>query len=118
MNIPIRDRRTKEDIIEYMNTCAKQYVPEWRYDSEHPDAGTALVSLFADMMYDNIRRFNRSAAMDMLSFFVELHVNMLPSRPAEGFITFELPAGLESEKEVPAGIRLLADTLEDQLIFE
>lgn len=118
MNIPIRDRRTKEDIIEYMNTCAKQYVPEWRYDSEHPDAGTALVSLFADMMYDNIRRFNRSAAMDMISFFDELHVKMLPSRPAEGFITFELPAGLESEKEVPAGTRLLADTPEEQLIFE
>lgn len=118
MDFPIRDRRTKEDLIEYMNTCAKQYVPEWRYDPEHPDAGTALVSLFSDMMYDNIRRFNRSAAMDMLSFFDELHVRMLPAKPAEGFITFELPAGLDSEEEVPAGTRLLADTPEEQLIFE
>lgn len=118
MDIPMRDRRTKEDIIEYMNTCAKQYVPEWRYDQEHPDAGTALVSLFADMMYDNIRRFNQSVAMDMFSFFDEVNAKMLPARPAEGFITFALPADLESEDEVPAGTRLLAETPEGQLIFE
>lgn len=118
MDIPIRDRRTKEDIIEYMNMCAKQYVPEWRYDQEHPDAGTALVSLFADMMYDNIKRFNRSVAMDMFSFFDEVNAKMLPARPAEGFITFELPAGVESEEEVPTGTRLLAETPEEQLIFE
>ncbi len=118
MDIPIRDRRTKEDIIEYMNTCAKQYVPEWRYDQEHPDAGTALVSLFADMMYDNIKRFNQSVAMDMFSFFDGVNAKMLPARPAEGFITFALPAGMESEEEVPAGTRLLAETPEEQLVFE
>lgn len=118
MDIPIRDRRTKEDIIEYINTCAKQYVPEWRYDQEHPDAGTALVSLFADMMYENIRRFNQSVAMDMFSFFDEVNAKMLPARPAEGFITFALPPGLEREEEVPAGTRLLAETPEEQLVFE
>lgn len=118
MDIPVRDRRTKEDLIEYMNTCAKQYVPEWRYDREHPDAGTALVSIFAGMMYDNIRRFNLTAAMDMFSFFDEVHAGMLPARPAEGFITFELPEGLESEEEVLAGTRLLAETPEEQLVFE
>lgn len=118
MDIPIRDRRTKEDIIAYMNMCAKQYVPEWRYDREHPDAGTALVSLFADMMYDNIKRFNQSVAMDILSFFDEVNAKLLPARPAEGFITFALPIGLESEEEVPRGTRLLAETPEEQLVFE
>ena len=118
MNIPQNEKKTKEDIIEYIKKCAKQYVPEWRYDQEHPDAGTALVSLFADMMCDNIKRFNLSAAGDMFSFFDELNAKMLPARPAEGFITFELPEGFIGEAEVPTGTKLLSETPEGQLIFE
>ena len=69
MHIPKKERWTREEIIEYMKTCAKQYVPEWRYDTKNPDAGTALASLFADMMCDTVKRFNLTVAGDMLSFF-------------------------------------------------
>lgn len=118
MDIPQNEKKTREDILEYIRKCAKQYVPEWRYDQEHPDAGTALVSLFADMMCDNIRRFNLSAAGDMLSFFDGLKAKMRPARPAEGFITFGLPEGFAGEAEVPAGTRLLSELPEGQQVFE
>lgn len=118
MLIPEREKKTKEDIIEYMKKCAKQYVPEWRFEQDHPDAGTALVSLFADMMYENIRKFNLTATKDLFSFFDEVNAKMLPASPAEGFITFELPGGAESVEEVPAGTKLLADTEEGQMVFE
>lgn len=118
MHIPKKEKRTAQDFVEYMKTCAKQYVPEWQYNEEDPDAGTALVALFADMMSDNIRRFNLSAAKDMLSFFHEVHANMLPAKPAEGFVTFELPEGLEREEEVLQGTKLLAQAEDIPVVFE
>lgn len=118
MNIPQMEKMSKEDIIDYMTKCAKQYVPEWRYDKQQPDAGTALVSIFADMMYDNIKKFNLSVAGDLFSFFDGINAKLLPASPAEGFVTFGLPEGLLSEAEVPIGTRLLADGEEEQLVFE
>lgn len=118
MDIPQMEKITKKDIIDYMRKCARQYVPEWRYDEEQPDAGTALVSIFADMMYDNIKKFNMSVAGDLFSFFDGVNAKLLPASPAEGFAVFGLPEGLVSEAEVPAGTRLLADTEDEQLVFE
>lgn len=118
MHIPQRDQRTREEILEYMKKCARQYVPEWRYDESDPDAGTALVSLFADMACENIRRFNLSAAGDLFSFFDEVGAGLLPAAPAEGFITFKLPDGVESAEEVPLHTRLLAETDQGPLVFE
>ena len=118
MHIPKKERWTREEIIEYMKTCAKQYVPEWRYDTKNPDAGTALASLFADMMCDTVKRFNLTVAGDMLSFFDELHAKMLPARPAEGFVSFALPQGYEGEEEVLPGTKLLSQGQGEMVVFE
>lgn len=32
MDIPQMEKMSEEDIIAYMKKCARQYVPEWRYD--------------------------------------------------------------------------------------
>ncbi len=118
MNIPQIEKMSKEDIISYMRKCAKQYVPEWRYDEEQPDAGTALISIFADMMYDNIKKFNMSAAGDLFSFFDGVNARLLPASPAEGFVAFGLPEGYFGESEVSFGTRLLAESEGEQLVFE
>ncbi len=118
MNIPQMEKMSREDIIDYMRKCAKQYVPEWRYDKKQPDVGTALVSIFADMMYDNIKKFNMSVAGDLFSFFDGINAKLLPASPAEGFVVFGLPEGFVSEAEVPSGTRLLADGDKEQLVFE
>ncbi len=118
MEIPQMEKMSREDIIGYIRKCAKQYVPEWRYDEEQPDAGTALVSIFADMMYDNIKKFNMSVAGDLFSFFDGVKAKLLPASPAEGFVAFDLPEGLLSEAEVSSGTRLLAESEEGQLVFE
>ena len=118
MKIPQMEKMSKKDIIDYMRKCAKQYVPEWRYDKNQPDAGTALVSIFADMMYDNFKKFNLSVAGDLFSFFDGINAKLLPASPAEGFVVFGMPEGLLSEAEVPVGTRLLAEGEEEQLVFE
>ncbi len=118
MKIPQMEKMSKEDIIDYMRKCAKQYVPEWRYDEKQPDAGTALVSIFADMMYDNMKKLNMSVTGDLFSFFDGINAKLLPASPAEGFAVFGLPEGLDSEAEVPIGTRLIAEGDEEQLVFE
>ena len=118
MDIPQMEKMSKEDIIGYMRSCAKQYVPEWRYDEEKPDAGTALVSIFADMMYDNIKKFNMSVAGDLFSFFDGVNAKLYPASPAEGFVVFALPEGLVSEAEVPKGTTLFGQGEDEQLVFE
>ncbi|MBD5554536.1 MAG: hypothetical protein HDQ95_04095, partial [Roseburia sp.] len=118
MDIPQMEKMSKQDIINYMRECAKQYVPEWRYDEEQPDAGTALVSIFADMMYDNIKKFNMTAAGHMFSFFDGVNAKLYPASPAEGFVVFGLPDGISSEAQVPGETRLLAEAKERQLVFE
>lgn len=118
MDIPQMEKMSKEDIIGYMRKCAKQYVPEWRYDEEQPDAGTALVSIFADMMYDNIKKFNMSVAGDLFSFFDGVNARLYPASPAEGFVVFALPEGYLGEAEVPRQTRLLAQGTDGQLVFE
>lgn len=118
MDIPQMEKMSKQDIINYMRECAKQYVPEWRYDEEQPDAGTALVSIFADMMYDNIKKFNMTAAGHMFSFFDGVNAKLYPASPAEGFVVFGLPDGISSEAQVPGETRLLAEAKEGQLVFE
>ena len=118
MDIPQMEKMSKEDIIGYMRSCAKQYVPEWRYDEEKPDAGTALVSIFADMMYDNIKKFNMSVAGDLFSFFDGVNAKLYPASPAEGFVVFALPEGLVSEAEVPKGTTLFGQGEGEQLVFE
>lgn len=118
MDIPQMERMSKKDIISYMRECAKQYVPEWRYDESQPDAGTALASIFADMMYDNIKKFNMSVAGDLFSFFDGVGAKLYPASPAEGFVVFGLPEGYDGEAEVPRGTRLLAQTEDEPLVFE
>lgn len=118
MDIPQMEKMTKKDIIDYMKQCAKQYVPEWRYDEQQPDAGTALASIFADMMYDNIKKFNMSVAGDLFSFFDGVNARLCPASPAEGFVVFGMPDGIQTEAEVEKGTRLLAQVEEEQLVFE
>ena len=118
MDIPQMERMSKKDIISYIRECAKQYVPEWRYDERQPDAGTALVSIFADMMYDNIKKFNMSVAGDLFSFFDGVGARLYPASPAEGFVVFGLPEGFDGQAEVPRGTKLLAQTEDEQLVFE
>ena len=118
MDIPQMEKMSKEDIIDYMRNCAKQYVPEWRYDEEQSDAGTALVSIFAGLMHDNIKKFNMSVAGDLFSFFDGVNAKLYPASPAEGFVVFALPEGYVGEAEVPRQTRLLAQGPDGQLVFE
>ncbi len=62
MNKPILDPRTKEDLMDLIQRRAGEYVPEWRYEQgDETDPGAAIATLFGEMFYQTIDRFNLQA---------------------------------------------------------
>ena len=49
MNIPKLDGRTAADILALIGRKSGSYTPEWRFDPQSPDGGTALAMLFSEM---------------------------------------------------------------------
>lgn len=90
MTDPIFDQWTKEELTDQIRRLAEAYVPEWKFDTEHPDAGTALALIFAEMFYGNIRRCSRIPEKLKRSFFAQTGLRMLPATVAEGYVTFGL----------------------------
>ncbi len=97
--------RTKEEIIEIIRERAASYVPEWRFDLENPDVGTALALIWGGMFAGTESRFGRIFFKNRIAFFNELDAKLLPARPAQGYVSF----GLVSEEA--EGTRLLAGTV-------
>lgn len=109
MGIPEIDRRSKEDILRAIAAKAAVYTPEWRFDQENPDLGTALALIYAELFTQTIKRYNRVAEKNMAAFFDSIGVRLLPAIPAEGFVRFGLAGQVEEGVELRAGTPLLAD---------
>ena len=109
MGIPEIDRREKEDILRAIAANAASYTPEWRFDREHPDLGTALSLVYAELFAQTLKRFNRVPEKNMAAFFSSMDARLLPALPAEGFVRFGLAGRVEEGVEVRAGTPLLAD---------
>lgn len=119
MNIPNINKTTKEDIIKYIKRISPNYTPEWRFDDENYDIGTALLLIYADMMFDTVKRFNHISEKNMISFFNKIGAKLLPAIPAVGYATLELVNQFVDGVEVRKGTQLIADSEENQnIIFE
>lgn len=121
MKIPDIDKRTKQDILEKLHSLSESYTPEWRFDLENPDVGSALAIIYGEMFSKTIRLFNQSAEKNQLSFFNHLGTKIQPSVPAYGYLTFFLAPQVEHGVEIPRGTQAVAEGTDDQeqdLIYE
>ena len=118
MKAPDFDRRTRRDVLEQIQQLAESYTPEWRFDREHPDVGTALALIYSEMFSRTIRLFNQSAQKNQISFFNHLGAGMLPASPAYGYLTFQLAPQVEHGVEVPRGTQAVAESEGENLVYE
>ena len=109
MGIPEIDPRGREELLRSIAARAAAYTPEWRFDRDDPDLGTALSLIYTELFAQTIKRFNRVAEKNMAAFFSAMGARLLPALPAEGFVRFGLAGRVEEGVEVPAGTPLLAD---------
>lgn len=93
----------KDEIMEQIQKRAASYVPEWRFDAEFPDIGTALAFVYGDMFSKTANRFDRIFLKNKIAFLNELDASLLPARPAEGYVSFGLVNDEAEGVELPAG---------------
>lgn len=119
MNIPSVDKRSKKEIIKYMKKIARSYTPEWNFDENNPDIGTALAMIYSDMHYETIKRLNRAVQKTMYDFFNTINAEMLPASAAEGYVSFGLSdKTMKYKSEVKSGTKLMADNKSEQIFFQ
>jgi hypothetical protein len=106
---PKMDNRAEGDLLAFIRLAAASYTPEWRFDEDHPDVGTALALIYADMFSGTLARFNQMALNNKIAFFNSTNAHLLPSVPATGYVTFGLAGDPESGVPVKAGTQLVAD---------
>lgn len=97
------DSRTREELIRQIGQLAESYTPEWKFDPNCPDAGTALALIYADQFLETIRRYNLIPKKHRLAFFSQLGQKQLPSVPASGYVTFELSSDEFGGAQIPKG---------------
>ncbi len=117
--------RTEKELLEQMEKRAKSYVPEWRFDPEEPDVGTALAFVFSKLHARTLGQFNKLLRKNQIDFYNRIGVQMRPSGAAEGFVSFFLvnqsaegiylqkETALTSDQEDSLGERVAAQTLDD-----
>lgn len=114
------DHRTAKEIEEQIQSLAAFYVPEWHFDTERPDIGTAIGKVFASQMEENIIRCGQVLSNYHTEFVNMLGISLLPARPAMATVLFKLVQNTIPGVEIYKGTKLLADGGEegDQVVFE
>ncbi|MDE7298838.1 MAG: baseplate J/gp47 family protein [Lachnospiraceae bacterium] len=108
------DGRTREDLIRQMEELARTDTPEWGFRAGRGDVGFALMSLYADMLEEMIRRYNRAPERDRQMFFRRLDAARLPAVPARGYVSFGLADRGVEGRLLPAGTGLIGDAQDGQ----
>lgn len=95
----------EKKILEEMGKRAWSYTPEWRFDIENPDIGSALAMVFAEMTARTVEQFSKIPKKNRIAFFNALNTDCLPAVPARGYLQFSL-----INEEVP-GVMVEAGTM-------
>lgn len=115
------DHRSAKEIEDRIGELALSYVPEWHFDRENPDIGSAISKIFAYQMEGNIERYNQILERYHTEFVNMLGISLLPAKPAEAIVLMGLVQDTIPGAEIYKGTKLLAETGEEnarQIVFE
>lgn len=115
---PRLDGRTVSDILALFSEKSKVYTPEWKYDENNPDGGTALAMLFSEMFCGTVDRLDRFPEKCSLEFLNLMGVSAKPVSPAVGVAAAELAEGANRRVFIEKGTQLFSDVDSSRIIFE
>lgn len=116
--MPKLDGRTAADILALIGRKSGSYTPEWRFDPQSPDGGTALAMLFSEMFCGTIDRLDRFPDKCSLEFLNMLGVSAKPVSPAVGTAAARIAEGAEERVYIKKGTQLFTDRGEERIVFE
>jgi baseplate J-like protein len=118
---PPIDPRDRRDLTDQTTALATHY-SGWRPRPDgRPDAGQALIGIFARFAELVVQRVNRAPERNYLAFLNLIGTRPLPPLPARVPLTFSLAERSPADAVVPAGTQVAATPLEgedDEVVFE
>ncbi|MCL2767065.1 MAG: hypothetical protein FWD21_05215, partial [Peptococcaceae bacterium] len=118
MKMPEFDGRKLPDIKDLILGLSGDYTPEWRFDEDKPDLGTALALVYADMFADSFNGLSMVPEKSMVAFFREINSGLLPAIPAAGYVAFTLTGDQRDGVAAKSKTRLIADVEKSSVVFE
>lgn len=111
----------KTALRQKLEALAQAYVPQWRFDADHPDVGSTAALLLEDMLADSEKRLARVPRLHKIHY-LNLFDRLRPdtAAAARSYVCFEPVAGAAEPVYIPRGTALLAEREEsgDALTFE
>ncbi|MGH3943139.1 MAG: putative baseplate assembly protein [Pseudonocardiaceae bacterium] len=117
---PPIDPRTRPQLLKRATELAQRY-SDWRPDPARPDAGQALIGIFARFAELVVQRINRAPERNYLAFLNLIGTQPLPPLPARVPLTFSIAERSQAGAMVPAGTQVSAESLageQDEVVFE
>lgn len=109
----------EKNILTQLEKLAASYTPEWKFDKNNPDAGSALAMLVADMFADSKERLSKALHKHKIQYLNRFDKLVCePVSMARGYVQFKPVAGNDDMMAVPAGTQLMAENGEQEIIFE
>jgi hypothetical protein len=104
---------TQKAITDRIEEKAKSYTPQWKFDRNHPDLGTALAFVYLSMQADTEKNFERLPEKLRTEFFNMLGTSIKPASPAKGYCVFGLVNDESEGTELPAGTALTSSVTDE-----
>lgn len=118
MDNPEVSEEERKELVEVIAKRAEAYTGDWRFYPDHPDMGTVLALLYADMMQETISSYKNLLKKYQLYLYDLLGQDCLPATEAKGYAMFATVNGEVPGTWVPAGTKLFGDTQENPVTFE
>lgn len=117
---PQIDDRRDSDVKNELNALAKSYVPEWKFDMENPDIGSAIAMVFAKQTSDNVKLFNDVFRKYQIEFVNMFGLSRNRVKPAHAVVVVDFNSDHMEGIQIPQGTKLLAssETEDKSLTFE
>lgn len=113
------DSRTEDDIKKRIAQLAESYVPEWKFDENHPDIGSVIGILYAKQMMDSIDKYNGIIDRYHIDFANMLGTSLQPATPASTMVVMEVSENTIEGVPVSKGLKLLSeDSGDERIVFE
>lgn len=102
----------EEDIMQHIAAVAANYTLEWNFSLNHPDIGSAMAYIYADMTEDTLRQLEQLEYKNRVAFFNSLGAELHSASASKGYAVLSLVQNAPSGTEVDAHTGLTADTPE------
>ncbi len=98
-----------KDLEKRIEDLSAGYTPEWHFDNDDPDIGTAIAKIFALQMQENTELLNRMMERYHAEFVNMLDISLRPAKAAGSMVQLSLIENSVPGTNVRKGTRLVAE---------